>query len=296
MQQVLAARATLWGRPAEFLFPDSVSEMQGLVAKIVSGKEHEAVVIVGGDGTMNQALRALKLKTNPVPLYVFPGGTANDLAKELRIKPDWAQVQALVDRHHTWMMDLIEVNGVPFSTVAGVGVGAALTAEFNSRRNSSFAFQTLARLAHSQIYTLLTAKTILTSRDYIHHLHIRSSSFDEKLRTPAVFVCNQSKLGGDISVAPDIANNDNRFNVLVVTTRSRTRLLASMAELKSGKLSDDFVVFSTDRLTLTDLDGRKITAFGDGETLAESSRLDFRIIPKVLKIFRDPRNEERARA
>jgi diacylglycerol kinase (ATP) len=293
LQHVLQARSNLWGRPSEFLFPDSVADLQKLITQINVENQHEAIVLIGGDGTVNQAIRGLGGQPNSVPLYVYPGGTANDLAKELRIKPDWTQVQALVDRRSTWMMDLILVNEVPFSTVAGVGVGASLTTEFNERRHSSFLFQTVARMAHAQIYTLLTAKTVLFSRDYIHHLHIRSSSYEEKLRTPAVFVCNQSKLGGDISVAPDISNDDNRFNVLIVRTCSRTKLLKAMADLKSGKLSNDFVVFSTDRLTLTDLNGRKIHAFGDGESLAHSSRLEFTIIPKVLKIFRDPRERIR---
>ena len=291
MKQTLAARANLWGRPCDYFFPSSVGELKSICGGI-DPERYEGLLVIGGDGTFNQVIRSFRSLPNLVPLYPFPGGTANDLTRELGIYPDWDQVQTLLDLKKTDYLDLIDVNGVPFVTVGGIGIGATLTSDFNCRRQHSSTVRALTHYLHSQIYTLLSAKTILLQRDYIHHLRIRAPSFDECIKTPAVFLCNQTHLGGSLQVAPTIDNNDKRFNVLIVTTCMKARLLNSMAQLRSGKLPSDFLVFSTDSLSIQDLDGRPARAFGDGETLVEANELEFKIKPGQLLAFRDKKIQE----
>jgi diacylglycerol kinase (ATP) len=293
VSHTLLARAKLWGRPLVFHFPKSVQEL-GEICLQITPEHYEALVIIGGDGTLNQVIRSLSSKPNLVPIYPFPGGTANDLAKELGIEANWDQLQTLLDQRQFDLIDLIEVNGVPFSTVGGIGIGSILTEEFNRRRSGSLAFGFLSNLLNSHIYTFLSAKTILLRRDYIHHLHVKGSGFNERIRTPAVFICNQDHLGGDLKVAPSLDNTDKKFNVLIVTTSKRGSLLTSMAQLKRGKLPPNFFVFSTDELVMTDLDGKKIRVFGDGEPLLESTQLKIRILPKSLKVFRKNVEEKNA--
>lgn len=282
----LAARSELWGWNCDFYFPSSVAELKSICATL-SPDLYEALIVIGGDGTLNQVIRSLPSKPNSVPIYPFPGGTANDLAKELGLKANWNQVQTLVDRKRHDLIDLIEVNGIPFATVGGIGIGSILTEELNRRRCQSTFFKTLAKVLQVQVYTLLSAKTILFRRDYIHHLHVSAPGFDERIKTPALFICNQTHLAGSIKVAPSLNNTDQRFNVLIVTTSLRTRLLTSMSQLKSGKLPHNFFVFSTDHLKLSDLNNRKISVFGDGESLLESSQLEIKILPKSLRVFRE---------
>lgn len=282
------ARSHLWGRQCQFLFPKNLLQLRSICMDL-SPEEYDALVVVGGDGTINQVVRCLNDQTDAVPLYTFPGGTANDLARELGIQPDWQQVQTLVDQKQVDWIDLVEINGTPFATVAGIGIGSHLASEFNEQRKKSFVIKKLSRVMRSQVYTLLGAKLVLLGSNYIHRLKVQSPGFSETLKTPAIFLCNQSYLAGNLKVAPSIDNNDRRFNVLIVNTCSKTRLLKAMMDVKNGSLPKGFYIFSTDHLTLTDLDNRKMMAFGDGETLTESTRLDIRIAPKRLAVFRGTR-------
>ena len=136
------ARRALWGWPLELFVPETASELQE-ACRTLEPARFEAAIVIGGDGTINRALRGLT--KSGVPLLPFPGGTANDLATELGIPADWEGVQRLVDARARAPMDLIEVNGVPFATVAGIGVGAELTELFNTRRDRSVLFQLMAR-------------------------------------------------------------------------------------------------------------------------------------------------------
>jgi diacylglycerol kinase family enzyme len=284
LQALQDAKRSLWGWEVDYLFPTSIEDLKSTCSSL-DPHTYEAAILIGGDGTVNQALPALC--ESKVPFCPFPGGTANDLAAELGIEPKWDQIQNLIDQKQTTMMDLITVNGRPFATVAGIGIGALLTSEFNERRNQSWLFREISRRLQSQVYTALTAKTILTRRDYFHNLRIKSDTFTESLKTAAVFICNQSFLGGDLKVAPTISNTDKRFNVLIIPRSKIFSLMKGLAEIKMGKLPRNFIVFSTDRLFIREERGKKLRVFGDGEILTESNELDFRVAPAQVRVYRE---------
>jgi diacylglycerol kinase (ATP) len=293
LNHAMGARRAVWGRRCEFHTPDSLESLRALIARIQSPAEstqYDGMIVIGGDGSQHQAIRSFERFPNSVPLYAFPGGTANDLARELGLENNWEQVANLVSRMEKRppeLIDLIECNGVPFATVAGTGIGASLTREFNERRAHSAAFRLAASGMHSQMYTLLSLKTIFAPRDYLNSIHVRAPGFEERLEAAAIFVCNQTFLGGNLRVAPEIQNDDNRFNVMIIPKCSRLKLTMVLGELKLGRLPKEFVIFSTDRLTLIETRGKPIPVFADGETLAESPRLEFRVKPASLRVFSD---------
>jgi diacylglycerol kinase (ATP) len=283
-QFTFGARSQLWGRKCEFHFPTTIEELHKTVSTMTTDN-YEALVVIGGDGTINQVIRAIQNQPHPVPIYPFPAGTANDLANELGLRADWNQVQTLIDEKQHYSIDLIEVNKMRFATVGGIGVGPIFTEKFNRWRKESPIFRTIAEVFHSQIYALLAVNTIITRRDYVQHLHIRGSGFDEKMKTPAVFLCNQASIGGNIKVAPPIDNTDRRFNVLIIRNSGQVELLKAMAEAKMGKIPSNAFVFSTDHLLIQDLNFRSIPAFGDGEPLTSHPELEFKILPKSLRVY-----------
>ncbi len=277
------AKRQLWGWDVDFKLPTTISELQE-TCQALDPNIYEAAVLVGGDGTINQALPGLS--QSQVPFCPYPGGTANDLAHELGIRPEWNQIQNLINKKKIATIDLITVNKIPFATVAGIGIGALLTSEFNLKRKKSWIFREASKKLQSQIYTALTAKTILFRRDYFHHLVIKSDTFSEKIKTAAVFICNQSFLGGDMTVAPEISNTDKRFNVLIIPRSKIFSLMKGLAEIKMGFLPKDFIVFSTDRLSIKESRGKNLKVFGDGEILTENTELDFRITPSAISVYR----------
>src|SRR5947209_1075246 len=143
LEHAMLARRSIWGRKCEFFLPRTLPELHSTVAHIQSS-QYDAMVVVGGDGTQHQAIRGIRHFPNPVPLCTFPGGTANDLAHELGIHKDWEQAARILEKQKPELIDLIECNGVPFATVAGTGIGARLTREFNERRSSSKVFRMAA--------------------------------------------------------------------------------------------------------------------------------------------------------
>ncbi|MBC7690778.1 MAG: NAD(+)/NADH kinase [Methylotenera sp.] len=285
------ARRSLWGWESEIFQPESAQELFE-VCRDLDPDQYEAAVVAGGDGTANWAIRGLM--QSGVPLFPFPSGTANDLARQMGVMPDWAQAQTILDRREFTQIDLIEANGVPFATVAGIGIGATLTSHFNEWRIKSQLFTTVSQRLRSQVYTALTLKTIFADSNSEKYIRIQAGSFDEKIKTSAVFICNQSTLGGDMKVAPHAKNSDQKLELLVIPRTSKFGLIHALKKLKESKekgnsFSKDFILFSTEKVMIQDLRGKTLSVFGDGEILSNSNRVEFKIMPAALNIYRGTR-------
>lgn len=284
---------TLWGWPCEYQVSTSASHLVEICASLTP-EEYEAAVVIGGDGTQNHAIKGLILNKNrhpahlQVPLLAFPAGTANDLASELGISNDWNLAQKLINHENHSSMDLITVNDLPFATVAGVGLGATMTDEFNRRRNESKTFRFLYRTFGKKVYTPLAVRTIAKNWGSERLLHIQSGFFNEKIKTSAVFVCNQSTLGTDMTVAPDKTNTDQRLKVLIIPRPSGIPMLRALKAMKEGQFPEDFISFYTNELRITDVLGEALSVFADGEVLTRSQVLDFKVLPQHLRIYRKP--------
>ncbi len=276
-----AARSALWGYEIEWAVPSSLNAYLDWLENLNLDRLR-AVVIVGGDGSINRALPLIVRRG--IPLISFPAGTANDLADEVGWKADWSRLQGVLDQGREKIHDLIEVNGVPFATVGGTGIGSHLLTEFNRVRESSPWLRRRLAPLQDQIYTLLTVKTLLLNRDYWQRLTIKTRGFHETLKVAALFVCNQRRLGGDMMISDRSSPADGRMEVVILTPENRIELLEALMNFKTGRLPSGAIHLSQAQLTLEEPRGRPIRFFGDGEILVESSRLELCVAPGALRL------------
>lgn len=82
----------------------------------------DAVIIGGGDDSVNHALPAL-MKTG-LPLLLIPLGTANNLARTLSIPQSIPEALSLLDTGKVTTVDVGSANGIPFINVIGIGMSA----------------------------------------------------------------------------------------------------------------------------------------------------------------------------
>lgn len=268
--------------------------MKNIVRDLGEGEcPYEAICVVGGDGTLNQLIKELIQcqKAHPdVPVVILPVGTANDLARTMGMSLDWSKLEEDLNRKRVRSVDVLYVNGKPFVTIGGMGIGAHLLYEFNQMRSKSSLWKFARDLFKDQIYTALTVKTVLTSSRPIHRLFLRADDQSEYVTTGAIFVCNQRNLGSDLNLVPDssridVSQTDGKFEVLVLTKSSKAALLKALVDLKSKKTPDGAIILQTSRLSLSDQDGRKIMFFGDGEMLEEAENLEIELIPNQLALL-----------
>lgn len=282
------ARKHLWGRRLRIEAPVSLEDLRQ-VLRGANPRRTDAIIVMGGDGSFHQVLRNLPQLPNEIPVLPFPVGTANDFAIELKINQNWQHIQELLDHRSVEAVDVVTANGVPFVTTAGIGLGSDLSNTFNRARTSS----SLVRAAHGvlgrNVYQGLAALKLIGGRKLIRHIRVCANDFDEKMSVAAVFVCNQSRLAGNIQVAPKINNDDNRFSVLIVPRRMRLTLVSQMLLMRSQKLPRDLISFSTRDFEIHSIDKTPLSVFGDGEAMLDDPIVRFSVHPHKLYVLRAPR-------
>lgn len=92
----------------------------------------DLLVSVGGDGTLREVLEGVA--GDAVPVAVFPLGTANVLALDLRLPRDVEGTLRMIAGGKTTLLDVATVNGRLSFLVTGVGIDAAMVHAVESKR------------------------------------------------------------------------------------------------------------------------------------------------------------------
>jgi len=89
------------------------------IAREAERRERDAVVVIGGDGTVNEALNGLN--GGRTALGTFPLGTSSILARDLKVPFDPRRAAEVVRAGRRRRLDVGVVNGRRFLMVVGVG-------------------------------------------------------------------------------------------------------------------------------------------------------------------------------
>lgn len=165
----------------------------------------DAVVAVGGDGTVNEVINGLAGRD--VPLGIVPAGTVNVLALELRLPFDVQRACDTIIRGRTTTLDLGRVDGRRFILMVGVGLDALTIRELDptaKRRFRELAF----------VWTGL--------RSYLRHPPVEFSlRVDGDPHTATyVVVGNCRYYGGRFGVTTRADPTDGVFDILLYKDRN----------------------------------------------------------------------------
>ncbi len=158
----------------------------------------DVVVAVGGDGTLRTVLEGLR---RPVSTGVIPLGTANVVARELRIPLEPRKAAAVIVGGRTQSMDLGEANGRRFLAMAGVGLDAEIIDALHAERRGPI---------RKSDYLAPTWRALTAPARARLRLSIDGSPFGPMLQD--VIVCNVRNYAAYFAVAPAAVANDGRLD------------------------------------------------------------------------------------
>jgi diacylglycerol kinase family enzyme len=163
----------------------------------------DLVVAVGGDGTVRGCAEGLA--GTGVPLGVVPHGTANLLARTLRIpgQPKAALAVALAAGGVDQTIDLAVADGVPFTAMAGMGLDAAVVAGTKLKHQ----FGWLAYAMSGAVHLALPPVRFTIRLD-------DGAPFEREARS--VVAGNSGLLPGGFSLLPDARLDDGLLDVGVL--------------------------------------------------------------------------------
>ena len=187
----------------------------------------DALVALGGDGTINEVLNGMPDPTRR--LGVFPLGTANVLAVELRLQKRLAKAADTIAAGHVRELAIGRCNGRRFLLFAGVGVDGAVVQRLHEARTSlrgkkKWAGPILHTLWH---WPRFTVRATLADGEVLDGLS-------------SVLVTRVRNYGGVLHLPPEVSCDSGRLHVLGFRQRSRLGWLGIGARgvlrlLRSGR-------------------------------------------------------------
>lgn len=240
----------------------------------------DAVLVAGGDGTVNLAIQ--ELAGTDTPLGIVPVGTGNDFAAALGLRELRAEATAAaVIAGRTRRVDLARATRADDSSRLYATV---LAAGFDSKVNDRANGMTWPR-GHSR-YDIAVLIEFLRLRDLPFRVELEGADGDvEVLDGPLVLasVGNGPTYGGGIRICPEATLDDGLLDITLVRPAGRLRLLRLLPRVYRGThASSPDVVMR--RARSVRLDAPALTAYADGDPLgALPVRVD--AVPGALTVF-----------
>ncbi len=163
----------------------------------------DAVVVAGGDGTINEALNGMT--PGVTALATLPTGTSNILARELRIPFDAGGAARVVTAGKRRRVDVGVANGRRFLMVVGVGFDAAVVNAVSGKRDG--------HLGRHRYFAPI-AKLIM-EYDF-PRLRIRIDDEPQDRTAGLAFICNTRNYAGHFALTPDARPDDGLLDFLLV--------------------------------------------------------------------------------
>ena len=256
------------------------------IAREAAEDHFDIVVVLGGDGTLNEAANGL-INTDTA-LAVLPGGSTNVFARTLGLPDDPVEATGIlletIDNHAPQRIGLGCVNGRYFLFHAGMGFDAAVVAEVEKRGR-------LKRYASHALFVYAAIDTWLRHYDRkkpafrIRHSNgavVPNSKFGICLNTdPYTYLGSRS-----LSLSPD-ADLSRSLVMISINSLRVNRLLNLVSGAIRGSTAFHNHSYVDYRADVTDfrIEGHRPFPYQvDGDYLGEVTSLDFSYAPSVLKL------------
>lgn len=184
----------------------------GLLAEELMQNPPDLLGICGGDGTINEV--ASRVPQPLCPVALIPAGTANAVARELRIplSPGRA-LQVALRKRAVRRVDLGILNSGArrFLFVAGIGFDAYVVASVNPglKKKLGMAAYAAAIISCLRSYSFPEFQVVIGSRTY---------------RATSCLACNARSYGGGLLFCPDADMSDGMLDVLILEGNRRLAL------------------------------------------------------------------------
>jgi diacylglycerol kinase (ATP) len=213
-----------------------------------------ALVVCGGDGIVHVALQAVS--GTGTALGVIPAGSGNDFARACGIPlGDAAAAVQVVRGGHTVAVDLGVAAGRRFGTVLASGFDSRVTERMNG--------MTWPR-GKARYHAALVAE-LAAFRPLPFELEVDGAR--REVEAMLVAVGNGSTYGGGMRICPAARTDDGLFDVTVITTLSRAKLIRLFHRVYPGTHVErpEVLTFQCSELIIS---APAVTGFADGEYIA----------------------------
>ena len=268
LKNLISERAGLAGYDYR-LYSMKGDDKVGIEAEIDQYKP-DLVAAAGGDGTVN--LMAGILANTGIPLAIIPQGSANGMAKELRIPGRTESALEILTKGKIQKIDLIKINGNICIHLADVGLNARIVKRFE--KDVKRGILTYAKHLFGEMFLL---------KKYVFNIFYEGKTIRRK--GVSITFANASQYGTGAVINPKGKLNDGKFELVIIKPFPRIKLLSIAWKMFVNKLhTSDYVEIISCNKALV-LSSRKTTLQIDGEVIGRVKEISIECMPRALTVM-----------
>jgi len=247
----------------------------GRLAQHAAESDAELVVAGGGDGTISTVANGVMRSGKT--LGILPLGTLNNFSKDLGIPQNLNDAVRVIAKGVVKEIDLAEVNGRVFINNSSIGLYPKMVVRREQQQQKlgrgKWAAAFWASLRLFRISPFLKV-----------NIELDGKVFERK--TPFVFVGNNEYEMDMYNIGRRPSLEEGKLSLYFLHREGRWGLVVLMWKTISGRLKQwrEFEAVSTDHVTIRTR-RKRIRVALDGETTLIKPPLEYRTLPKALKVI-----------
>ncbi|MDP4629661.1 MAG: diacylglycerol kinase family lipid kinase [Flavobacteriales bacterium] len=180
------------------------------IARELCNDTCDAVLVCGGDGSLNQAANGVFSSNNPnTPLAIWPSGTGNDFVKTLEVPQSFQDLKTSIEQSNFKAIDLpcMEWDGRKrvYLNVTDLGLGGCVAYDMMRSKRRLGAFLT---------YQWLIVKNLVRFKKRSIHFNLDGKNYDA--RAMNFVVANARYFGSGLGISPESQLTDGLLEVIVI--------------------------------------------------------------------------------
>jgi YegS/Rv2252/BmrU family lipid kinase len=251
---------------------------------IVEGYRH--ILVVGGDGTMNEVVngvfRQKACRTTDITLGMITVGTGNDWGRMFDIPSTYREAIRTILRSNTILQDVGKVKYLYnnskkkryFVNIAGLGFDAEVVRKSNSLKEKG--------RGGALLYLVTIFRSLMNYKHVNAMISVDGLAVENQIFSLNVGICKFS--GGGMIQVPNAIPDDGLFDMTVINSMPKLRVIRSLRRLYNGTINDHPKVDSYTGKSIRVESSDTIHLETDGETLGHTP-IEFSIIPKSVRVI-----------
>jgi YegS/Rv2252/BmrU family lipid kinase len=238
------------------------------ISKEAANDNIDAIIAVGGDGTVNECLNAL-VNTNTA-LGVIPCGSGNGFAYHIGMERNIEKAVIQLKNTKIEVIDSCTANGFPFVNVSGIGFDSHI----------ANLFLTLTKRGFVNYVKLVIRELSYKAKEYT----INYNNIERKVKAYIIAFANASQYGNDAKISPMANFQDGLLDFVILKEFPKWKIPFFLLKVATGKahLSKYVEIIQCKKMTIS---AENTLLHLDGEPFKASNPIEVTILPKSLKIL-----------
>lgn len=246
---------------------------------------YKKLLIIGGDGTLNEAVNGLFIQKNVSPKDILIGvigvGTGNDWQRTYSLPKSYTDKVEAIKKSKSFLQDVGVVKFFEsrveqtryFANAAGLGFDAAVVQKTNKLKENGRRGKLL------YIFSLL--KTLVRYKSSLVSISIDKQKVGGTIFSITLGIGKYN--GGGMMPTPHAKPDDGLFDITVIRNISRSGVLRNLGRLYNGSILNHPNISGFQGKEIIVSSRPPVNLEVDGESLG-TSPFSFNIIPKCIKV------------